>query len=137
MKVKSLQRWNHGLARTDVLVAVLLMFLLFMLLIALILPVREAAHRNDEGMNCLMNLKQISMAQRIWEGDNGGAGRPEWPLVKDTIIARATFPVAVSMRDFDESSTRLVEQGIRFGTAFDGARLLTARAFGNQVSCEI
>jgi prepilin-type processing-associated H-X9-DG protein len=76
MKVNFPARRTRGLTRFDVLAAFLLVIFLFILLIALILPVRHAAHLSDERMNCLMNLKQISIAQRIWANENGGSGRP-------------------------------------------------------------
>jgi len=33
----------------------------------------------------------------------------EWPLVKGSIVAWASFPVAVAMRDFYEAAAGLVE----------------------------
>ena len=35
--------------------------------------------------------------------------RPEWPLVKASIIAGAAFPVAAAVGDFYEAAARLIE----------------------------
>jgi prepilin-type processing-associated H-X9-DG protein len=70
MKVSFSKQRIGGSIRSDVLVAILLVFLLFMLLVAMVLPVHEAARRNDKQMFCVANLKQMNLAFRIWEGDN-------------------------------------------------------------------
>jgi hypothetical protein len=42
-----------------------------------------------------------------WPGQKGVSS--EWPLVKGSIVAGASFPVAVAMGDFYEAAAGLVE----------------------------
>src|SRR5258707_14232539 len=63
--------------------------------------------------------------------------RPEWPLVKASIIAGSSFPVAAAVGDFDEASARLVEQRIGFGPVFDRAGFAAIGSEGNQVAGEV
>jgi prepilin-type processing-associated H-X9-DG protein len=62
---------KRALTRLDVIVAVFLAILLFALLFAMVLPIHEAVRRRSENITCINNLKQINMACRVWEGDNG------------------------------------------------------------------
>ena len=51
-------------------------------------------------------------------GVDNTKNRPEWPLVKPSIIAGASFPVTAAVGDFHETPTGLVEQGVGFGPTF-------------------
>ena len=62
---------------------------------------------------------------------------PEWPLVKGSIIAGASFPIAVAVRDFYETMAGLVEQRVGFGPAFYGTRFHSVGAVANQVSHQV
>src|ERR1700689_1188637 len=41
------------------------------LLAAMLLPALAAAKRKAQRINCVNNLKEIGLAFRVWEGDNG------------------------------------------------------------------
>jgi prepilin-type processing-associated H-X9-DG protein len=56
--------------RVDVLMALVVVFLIFMLLVVIVLPINEAARQRAKRMACVYNLKQVGLAARIWEGDN-------------------------------------------------------------------
>jgi hypothetical protein len=75
MKIIFREHRNQGLMRNDVLMAVLLVFLLFAILFAMILPVNEAARRRAQRITCVANLRQVGMALRVWEDDNGSINR--------------------------------------------------------------
>ncbi len=61
----------------------------------------------------------------------------EWHLVKGPIITGSAFPIVAVVKDLHETTARLVEQWVRFGAPFDGARLLPVGPIGNQVSLQI
>src|SRR5665213_387490 len=42
-----------------------------MILLMFVLPMLENSHRRVSKLGCVNNLKQIGLAYRIWEGDNG------------------------------------------------------------------
>ena len=44
---------------------------LLMIVVVLLLPQLARPHRTYSGINCINNLKQVGLAYRIWEGDNG------------------------------------------------------------------
>ena len=70
MKPRFSKQRGRALTRFDVLVAVLIAMLLFAILFAMILPVQEAIRYRAARINCVNNLKQISLACRVWEGDH-------------------------------------------------------------------
>src|SRR5208283_6052784 len=63
--------------------------------------------------------------------------RPEWPLVKASIITGAAFPVAAAVGDLYEAAARLIEQWVRFGSALDRARFLAVGAIADEVAREV
>lgn len=80
MKLKNIIQRNHGWSRFELMVVTLISLLMICLILALLLPARmEQQRRRVHGVyagaraqriNCVSNLKQISLALRIWEGDN-------------------------------------------------------------------
>lgn len=44
---------------------------LVLIVLALLLPVLSVTQRRASRLNCVSNLKQLGLAYRIWEGDNG------------------------------------------------------------------
>jgi prepilin-type processing-associated H-X9-DG protein len=81
MKVNFHEQAIHGLTRFDVLAAFLLAISLLLLIMAL--PVYKAAQRRDANITCVENLKQIGLASRVWEADNGSPINPR-PILLDT-----------------------------------------------------
>jgi hypothetical protein len=63
--------------------------------------------------------------------------RPEWPLVKPLIIAGTAFPIVAAVGDFHEAMARLIEQRIRFGPVFDGARLRAVGAATDPITRQV
>jgi type II secretory pathway pseudopilin PulG len=53
------------------LIEVLIVVFLIALLAVLLLPALAAAKKKSSRINCVNNVKQIALAFRIWEGDNG------------------------------------------------------------------
>ena len=51
----------------EVLLVIVILAVLFAILLPAIIPASGRRH----GINCVNNLKEISLAYRIWEGDNG------------------------------------------------------------------
>lgn len=69
MKPRCSNRGNYGLTMIEVLALIFVTGIVLLLLAAMLLP--------DEGrikyrLDCVNNLKEASLAYRIWEGDNGG-----------------------------------------------------------------
>jgi hypothetical protein len=68
MKPRFSHQRNRALTRTEVIVVIATLAVLFVLL----LPARVPVHNGRQRINCISNLKQIGIAYRLWEGDNNG-----------------------------------------------------------------
>ena len=60
--------------------------------------------------------------------------RPEWPLVKASIIAGSAFPIVAAMGDFHEEVAWFIEEGVGFWAAFDGAWFAAVGAVAHQIA---
>jgi prepilin-type N-terminal cleavage/methylation domain-containing protein len=73
MKLQPTTRGGRGFTLTELLVVICLVAIM----VALILPMLAAAKRSSGPNHCESHLKQIGLAFRIWEGDNGD----KYPMV--------------------------------------------------------
>ncbi|MGA2853716.1 MAG: prepilin-type N-terminal cleavage/methylation domain-containing protein [Verrucomicrobiota bacterium] len=64
------------------LVALLVIIAVIAILAAMMLPALARAKGKAQRINCVNNLKQIGLAYRIWEGDNGGKYPMDVPVAK-------------------------------------------------------
>jgi hypothetical protein len=100
-------RTSRGLTRIDVVVAVMLSALLFILLLAMALPVHEAFRRRSEEINCVSNLRQVGLE------DGSGSRRPWTGLLEtnaDTVGLNAgqiAWINSVGISNFERSLTSL------------------------------
>ena len=67
MKPRFSHQQNQALTKIDVLVIVAVL----VVVAALLLPALAAAKRKSSRIGCMGNIKQIGIAFRLWEGDNG------------------------------------------------------------------
>jgi len=77
MKSTSRRFTSHGFT----LVALLVIVAVLAILAAMLLPALASAKKKAQRINCVNNLKQIGLAFRIWEGDNGDKPPMDVPMV--------------------------------------------------------
>ena len=66
-------------------VALLVIIAVIAVLAAMLLPALASAKKKAQRINCVNNLKQLGLAYRIWEGDNGD----KYPMAVFTINSAA------------------------------------------------
>src|SRR5580693_6037690 len=62
---------HYGRRAGFTLIELLVVIAIIAILAAMLLPALAAAKRKAQKINCTNNLKQVGLAFRIWEGDNG------------------------------------------------------------------
>ena len=63
-------RFTNQKSSALTLIEVLLVILILAVLVAMFLPVYSASHRRAYRVECVSNLRQISMAYQFWERDH-------------------------------------------------------------------
>ena len=71
MKILFSKQGSHALTQFEVLVCVIIVITLFLLMMVLpyFLAIHAESRRRAQSINCVNNLKQLSVASRIWETD--------------------------------------------------------------------
>jgi prepilin-type processing-associated H-X9-DG protein len=69
MKLRFSHQRNQALTRTEAIVVIATLAVLFVLLLPALVTI---GHNGRQRINCISNLKQIGIAYRLWEGDNNG-----------------------------------------------------------------
>jgi prepilin-type N-terminal cleavage/methylation domain-containing protein len=135
------------------LIELLVVIAIIAILAAMLLPALAAAKRKAQKINCVNNLKQVTLAFRIWEGDNGdkyptalsssqgGAMEYVMNINQTTIPAPAFFsvPYLFSVMSNELSTPKVVfcpsDSSRQAGTNFITGASATAGNFNNsQVS---
>jgi prepilin-type N-terminal cleavage/methylation domain-containing protein len=78
--------------RAFTLIELLVVIAIIAILAAMLLPVLAAAKRRAQRINCVSNLKQVNLAMRIWEGDNGNL----YPMAVSTSLGGAQERIATT-----------------------------------------
>jgi prepilin-type N-terminal cleavage/methylation domain-containing protein len=68
------------------LIELLVVIAIIAILAAMLLPALAAAKRKAQKINCVNNLKQVGLAFRIWEGDNGD----KYPMALSSLAGGAS-----------------------------------------------
>ncbi len=67
MKLRFSNQRNHALTLIEVLVVIAVL----VVLAAILLPIIAVSKKKSSRINCVNNVKEIGLAYRVWEGDNG------------------------------------------------------------------
>ena len=82
MKTQRTTSHGSGFTLTELLVVICLLALVAVLL----LPALAAAKRKHATIGCVNNLKQIGLAFRIWEGDNGDKFQMQYAATNEALM---------------------------------------------------
>jgi prepilin-type N-terminal cleavage/methylation domain-containing protein len=82
------------------LIELLVVIAIIAILAALLLPALAAAKRKAQRINCISNIKQVGIAFRLWEGDNGDrypmAVQTAFNGAKEKIFCQGNTPTAAT-----------------------------------------
>src|ERR1019366_7242727 len=82
MTIQQTTRGGRGFTLTELLVVICVVAVV----VALLLPALAAAKRKHSTIGCVNNLKQIGLASRVWEGDNGDKYPMQFALTNDAVM---------------------------------------------------
>src|ERR1039457_464292 len=84
------------------LIELLVVIAIIAILAALLLPALAAAKRKAQRINCVSNIKQVGIAFRLWEGDNGD----RYPMAISTLNNGAQEKIYSAANKIGRASSR-------------------------------
>jgi prepilin-type processing-associated H-X9-DG protein len=82
MKLQATTCGRKGFTRIELLVVICVLAAL----VVVLLPALQSHHDGRQHIYCINNLKQIGLASRIWEGDNGDKYLMQLAVTNDAMI---------------------------------------------------
>ena len=82
MKIQRTTSRDRGFTLTELLVVICVIAVVAVLLLSGL----AAAKRKGSKVGCVNNLKQVSLASRVWEGDNGDKFPMQFALTNDAVM---------------------------------------------------
>ena len=112
------------------LIELLVVIAIIAILAAMLLPALAAAKRKAQRINCVNNLKEIALAFKVWEGDNGD----KFPMSVSTNTGGALELVASSQNTLTPGAGNFIGAFLCMSNELSSPKLLICTSDNNHVA---